>query len=148
MKIWAPRTNMSFTCLILLFCMKWRAIVQLLINITDMNTKFKMGIGIHFGRAYVGHLGHPKHRQFAVVGDPVNVASRIQGHTKTSGTQILLSDKVYQILTSRLLKTGQQFEVQLDGLPQKSLLHELVGFQDLDINLELQSLKASFCKLS
>ena len=48
------------------------------IELKDFEVKLDIGIGINYGLAYVGHLGHPTHRQFSVVGDPVNVASRIQ----------------------------------------------------------------------
>ncbi|MEM1320964.1 MAG: adenylate/guanylate cyclase domain-containing protein [Bacteroidota bacterium] len=108
-------------------------------ELQDFDTEFKMGIGIHFGRAFIGHLGHPKHRQFAVIGDPVNVSSRIQGCTKTTGTQVLLSQQIVDAIPDEELQTGQRFELQLNGKTELSVLHELIGFSDVDIQLELQS---------
>ncbi len=54
----------------------------------DFDTELAMGIGIHFGPTIVGRVGHPSHQQFAVIGDTVNVASRIQAANKTLGTYI------------------------------------------------------------
>ena len=68
-------------------------------ELKDFQVELKSGIGINFGKAYVGHLGHPTHRQFSVIGDPVNVASRIQAHTKKTGANILISKSVYKSAT-------------------------------------------------
>ncbi|MEM8906552.1 MAG: adenylate/guanylate cyclase domain-containing protein [Bacteroidota bacterium] len=40
-------------------------------ELKDFEVELQMGIGINFGRAFIGHLGHPTHRQFSVIGDPV-----------------------------------------------------------------------------
>ena len=64
-------------------------------DLKDLDVKLKSGIGINFGSAYIGHLGHPTHRVFSVIGDPMNVASRIQGETKKTNTSILISDKFF-----------------------------------------------------
>ena len=64
-------------------------------ELEDLGIELKSGIGINFGRAYIGHLGHPNFKQFSVVGDPVNVASKVQQHTKSTGANILISKPVY-----------------------------------------------------
>ena len=108
-------------------------------ELNDFDTNFRIGIGIHFGKAYIGHLGHPKHRQFAVVGDPVNVASRIQGCTKETKTQTLISKSLLKTLPPNTLEIGRNFQKQLAGKKNKTDLYELIGFAELDMNLELQS---------
>ena len=49
------------------------------------------GIGIHTGEVLAASIGSPERLSYALVGDPVNLASRIQGLTKEVGGDILVS---------------------------------------------------------
>ena len=109
------------------------------IELKDFDIELEIGIGVNFGKAFVGHLGHPTHRVFSVVGDPVNVASRIEGETKNSKTKLLISDSVYEHLDSSLIQLGDSFHCKLHGIDDDVLVHELEGFKKLDLQLELQA---------
>lgn len=109
------------------------------VELRDLNIKLESGIGINFGQAYVGHLGHPTHRVFSVVGDPVNVASRIQGETKLTKTKILISHSIFENIEKKYLKIGGVFDSSLKGKKKKFKLYELLGFSDMDMQLELQA---------
>jgi class 3 adenylate cyclase len=50
------------------------------------------GIGVHFGPAVAGHVGNEDRLQFTVVGDVVNVASRLESATKAAGVAVLISE--------------------------------------------------------
>ena len=108
-------------------------------ELRDFGVEFKIGIGLHFGAAIVGHIGHPKHRQFAVVGDAVNVAKRIESQNKELGTQLLVSGELLDRLPPGTLRLGKQAESLLRGKTKPQALAEVTGFEEPDINLEVQA---------
>ncbi|HAP43616.1 MAG: hypothetical protein A2087_04335 [Spirochaetes bacterium GWD1_61_31] len=58
-----------------------------------------IGDGLHSGPVFAGNQGSRIKAQYAVIGDTVNVASRLEGLTKENGQAILLSDATCQRLS-------------------------------------------------
>ncbi|MBN2015883.1 adenylate/guanylate cyclase domain-containing protein [Candidatus Dojkabacteria bacterium] len=60
----------------------------------DSNIKFHIGVGVNTGEIRIGDLGGKQKSQYTVLGDNVNLASRLESLTKKYGTEIILSENV------------------------------------------------------
>lgn len=92
----------------------------------QFKTELRCGVGVHFGTAVVGEIGHREKRQFTAIGDTINVASRIESANKEHGTEILVSDEVVAHLDARV-RIGRAFDASLKGKSAAFRLHEVLG---------------------
>jgi adenylate cyclase len=60
----------------------------------DLREPIRFGIGIHGGEVIVGDIGYRDHMVFTALGDPVNVAARLQDMTKTLACEAIISEEV------------------------------------------------------
>jgi adenylate cyclase len=94
----------------------------------NFQIRFTIGIGIHYGLAILGNLGHPLKVQLTAVGDSVNLASRIEQATKETGASILVSNPIYLELKENLTP-ARAFEKELKGKSGFYTLHEIIGWE-------------------
>jgi adenylate cyclase len=62
---------------------------------SDLPEPIQYGIGIHGGEVIIGDIGFQDHTVFTALGDPVNVAARLQDMTKTLDCKAIISDEVF-----------------------------------------------------
>ena len=58
----------------------------------------EIGIGINSGRVVAGNVGGSGRLEFSVIGDPVNVAARVEAATRQTGDTILLAERTKELL--------------------------------------------------
>jgi adenylate cyclase len=85
-----------------------------------------IGIGINSGDMIVGQIGSSKFTDYTVIGDNVNVGSRLCGVAK--GHQILISEATYQ-LVRHAVKVNKLAPVQVKGRVQPVQTYEVIGLK-------------------
>lgn len=85
--------------------------------------KFAVRVGIDYGEVVFGLMGASGSARETVIGDAVNVASRLESANKDVGTDMLVSDAVYQ-RTAHAVSFGQRYELDLRGKAGRVVAHE------------------------
>ncbi|TXH33902.1 MAG: adenylate/guanylate cyclase domain-containing protein [Rhodospirillaceae bacterium] len=67
-------------------------------NLTLNGERFHIRVGLHTGEAIVGNIGSPNRFNYTVVGDSVNLASRLEGVGKRYHTSIILSEQTREMV--------------------------------------------------
>ncbi|CAO5679454.1 MAG: hypothetical protein HEEMFOPI_01572 [Holosporales bacterium] len=91
--------------------------------------KLETRIGLHFGEAIVGNMGSTDRMNYTIIGDNVNLASRLEGINKYYGTKIIVSDAIYQALNQQFLMRPLDI-VAVKGKTKGIKIYELIGLMD------------------
>lgn len=89
------------------------------------------GIGIHHGEVLAGLMGDYELSKFGVVGDAINVASRIESLTRIHDVDLLISDKVREILDDRFI-LKEMTGVKVKGKPEPIVSYWVEGISETE----------------
>lgn len=119
-----------------------RSALEMIDELEELNKVFRqeglpeiaIGIGLNTAEVVVGNMGSAKRFNYTVIGDGVNLASRVEGLNKTYGTHILITEFTKACIGDEFL-TRELERVRVKGKEEAVMLYELL--KDTPANKEL-----------
>jgi len=112
----AIRTALEFQERVIPFSARWEA---------KLGVPIRCGVGINSGEAVVGSLGSKQRNEYTAIGDPVNLAARLESVTKDYRVPIIISEYTYEHVRGRF-PTHELDTVTVKGKSQPVKIYGVV----------------------
>lgn len=96
---------------------------------TEGRPTLAMGVAVNTGEVFAGNVGSARKKKYAVIGDPVNTVSRMEGLNRELGTAILISGATLAAVKDRVV-VHDRGAFTMKGKTQPVELFELVGIRE------------------
>lgn len=114
-----------------------RAALKMLTRLEALNAQLKkegtlpvgIGIGLNTGMICVGNMGSEQRFDYSALGDHVNLASRLEGQSKTYGVHIVIGDNTKEKLTG--FATLELDLIKVKGKTEAVRIHTVLGEADV-----------------
>ncbi len=106
-------------------------------RIFQSQPQIRIGIGISSGEVVSGNIGSQKRMDYTVIGDGVNLSSRLEGVTKEYGCDIIISEFTYNLCSERLW-VRQLDKIRVKGKHQAVNIYELISDRSIPLDANTQ----------
>ena len=106
-------------------------------RIIQEQPQIRIGVGISSGEVVSGNIGSQKRMDYTVIGDGVNLSSRLEGVTKEYDCDIILSEFTYDLCQERIW-TRQLDTIRVKGKHQAVNIYELIGDRTMQLTESTQ----------
>jgi adenylate cyclase len=86
---------------------------------TSSEQGLSFGVGLNSGTVVAGNVGGAGRLEFSVIGDPVNVAARVEAATRKTGDAILLTESTKKLLSDGHPELSERLDLELKGKQEK-----------------------------
>jgi adenylate cyclase len=99
----------------------------------------RIGVGLNTGRCVVGNMGSDLRFNYSVLGDTVNLASRLEGQTKSYGVPIVVGSKTATMVKDKFAVLELDF-ITVKGKTEPEFVYAILGGEEVAKNARFQEL--------